>query len=138
MLRSAITVRPQTNGMEEVPIGPGAYVLMLDLERSVPIRIVTLPRIHLPPGRFAYVGSAKGRGGMRARVQRHLRMPKKAHWHIDHLTKAASIVEILAFPDADECDVVERLLRRRRTTTPVAGFGSSDCKRCEAHLLALA
>ena len=138
MLRSAITVRPQTNGMEEVPVGSGAYVLMLDLERSVPLRIVTLPRIHLPPGRYAYVGSAKGRGGMRARVRRHLRTPKKPHWHIDHLTNAASLVEILAFPDADECDVVEQLLRRGRTTAPVVGFGSSDCKRCEAHLLALA
>ena len=138
MLRSAITVRPQTNSMEELPEGPGAYVLMLDLERSVPLRIVTLPRIHLPPGRYAYVGSAKGRGGMRARLQRHLQTPKKVHWHIDHLTKAASIVEILAFPHADECDVVKRLVRQRRNTTPVAGFGSSDCKQCEAHLLALA
>ena len=138
MLRTAITVRPQTNGTEDLPTGPGAYVLMLALERSMPLRIVTLPRIHLPPGRYAYVGSAKGRGGMRARVRRHLRTQTKAHWHIDHLTTAALIVEILAFPDADECDVVEQLLRRRRTTTPIAGFGSTDCKRCEAHLLALA
>ncbi len=138
MPRSAITVRPQTDGTEALPAGPGAYVLMLDLGRSVPLRAATLPRIHLPPGRYAYVGSAKGAGGIRARVQRHLRTHKKAHWHVDHLTAAASMVEILAYPDADECDVVEQLLRRRRATTPVAGFGSSDCKRCAAHLLALA
>lgn len=124
--------------MEALPTGPGAYVLMFDLEWSMPLRIVTLPRIHLPPGRYAYVGSAKGRGGIRSRVRRHLRTHKKAHWHVDHLTTAASIVEILGFPDADECAVVEWLLRRPRTTTPVAGFGSTDCKRCEAHLLALA
>ncbi len=138
MSRSAIKVRPQTDGTEPLPAGPGAYVLMLDLERSVPIRIATLPRIHLPPGRYAYVGSAKGKGGIRARVRRHLRTPKKVHWHVDHLTAAGSVVEVLAYPDMDECDVVERMLRRRRTTTPVAGFGSSDCKRCAAHLLALA
>ena len=137
MARSAITVRPQTDGTDPLPAGPGAYVLILDIPRSVPLRITTLPRIHLPPGRYAYVGSAKGPGGIRARVRRHLRTPKKAHWHVDHLTASASVVEILAHPGADECDIVERLLRGRGTTTPVAGFGSSDCKRCVAHLLAL-
>jgi len=110
---------------------------MLDLGRAVPLRISTLPRIHLPPGRYAYVGSAKGSGGIRARVRRHLGAHKKVHWHVDHLTAVASVTEVLAYPDGHECDIVERLLRRRRTTTPVVGFGSSDCKRCAAHLLAL-
>ncbi len=138
MARTVIAVGPQADGTDPLPTGPGAYVLILEVARSVPLRVATLPRIHLPPGRYAYVGSAKGTGGIRARVRRHLRTHKKAHWHVDHLTAAAPVVEILAYPDADECDVVERLLRRRRTMTPVAGFGSSDCKRCAAHLLALA
>ncbi len=137
MPRSAIIVRPQTDGTEPLPSGPGAYVLMLDLGRSMPLRIATLPRIHLPPGRYAYVGSAKGTGGIRARVRRHLRTPKKAHWHVDQLTATASVVEVVAHPGARECDIVDRLLRRRGTTTPIAGFGSSDCKRCASHLLAL-
>ena len=137
MTKSAIKVRPDIDGTESLPGAPGAYVLMLDLGRAVPLRISTLPRIHLPPGRYAYVGSAKGSGGIRARVRRHLGARKKIHWHVDHLTSAAQIVEVLAYPDANECDIVERLSRRRRSSTPVAGFGSSDCKRCAAHLLAL-
>lgn len=138
MARSVITVRPLTDGTDPLPAGPGAYVLILDIPRSVPLRINTLPRIHLPPGRYAYVGSAKGPGGIRARVRRHLRRRKKAHWHVDHLTAAGSVVEVLAHPDADECDIVDRLLRDPGTTIPVAGFGSSDCKRCTAHLVAFA
>jgi len=137
MPKSAITVRPQTDGTEPLPAEPGAYVLMLDLAQSVPLRIATLPRIHLPPGRYAYVGSAKGSGGIRARVRRHLGAHKKIHWHVDHLTAVASVTEVLAYPDGNECDIVERLLRRRQAMTPVAGFGNSDCKRCAAHLLAL-
>ncbi len=138
MPRSAITVRPQTDGTDALPAAQGAYVLILEAERSVPLRVATLPRIHLPPGRYAYVGSANGAGGIRARVRRHLRPHKKAHWHVDHLTASATVIEVVAYPDADECDVVDRLLRRRGATTPVAGFGSSDCKRCASHLVALA
>ena len=137
MRKSAIKVRPETDGTESLPARPGAYVLMLDLGKAVPLRIATLPRIHLPPGRYAYVGSAKGPGGIRARVRRHLGAEKKIHWHVDHLTSVAKIVEAQAYPDESECDIVERLSRRRRSSTPVAGFGSSDCKRCVAHLLAL-
>ncbi len=137
MARSAITVRPQTDGTDPLPAVPGAYVLILEIARAVPLRVATLARIHLPPGRYAYVGSAKGAGGIRARVRRHLRTPKKAHWHVDQLTATASVVEVVAHPGARECDIVERLMRRRGTTTPVAGFGSSDCKRCAAHLVAL-
>ncbi len=137
MTRSTITIRPETDGTDSLPTVPGAYVLVLDVERSLPLRVATLPRIHLLPGRYAYVGSAKGAGGIRARVRRHLRAGKKLHWHVDHLTAAARVVEVTAHPGADECDVVDELLAKRRATTPVAGFGSSDCKRCAAHLVAL-
>jgi Uri superfamily endonuclease len=136
MARTGITVRPLTDGTDKLPAGPGAYMLMLDIPRSVPLRITTLPRIHLPPGRYAYVGSAKGPGGIRARVRRHLRTPKKAHWHVDQLTAAGAVVEVTAHAEAHECDIVDRLLRRKGTITPVAGFGSTDCKRCKAHLIA--
>jgi Uri superfamily endonuclease len=137
MPQSPIKVRPGTDGTDPLPAEAGAYVLMLDLAKAVPIRVATLPRIHLPPGRYAYVGSAKGSGGIRARVRRHLGAEKKIHWHVDHLTAAARVDEVLAYPGASECDIVQRLLRRRGASVPVAGFGSSDCKRCAAHLLVL-
>ncbi len=112
-------------------------MLILDVERALPLRVATLPRIHLPPGRYAYVGSAKGAGGIRARVRRHLRVDKKLRWHVDHLTAVARVVEIAAHPGADECDIVDALVARRRARMPVAGFGSSDCRRCASHLVAL-
>ena len=138
MAGPVITVRPETDGTEPLPTGPGAYVLILDVERSLPLRVATLPRIHLPPGRYAYVGSAKGPGGIRARVRRHLKQDKKRHWHVDHLTAGARVDEVIAHPGAEECDLVDRLLAKRGATSPVAGFGSSDCKRCASHLVALA
>ena len=137
MTKTPIKVRPDVDGTDALPADAGAYVLMLDLGKAVPIRVATLPRIHLPPGRYAYVGSAKGSGGIRARVRRHLGAQKKIHWHVDHLTVTAQVEEVLAYPGALECDIVDRLSRRRGASVPVAGFGSSDCKRCEAHLLAL-
>ena len=137
MPRSTFTIHPDTDGTDSLPAGPGAYVLILEVERALPVRIAKLPRIHLPPGRYAYVGSAKGPGGIRARIRRHLRPRKKAHWHVDHLTAAAAVSAVVVHPGAEECDIVDGLLAEHGTTTPVEGFGSSDCKRCAAHLLAL-
>jgi Uri superfamily endonuclease len=103
--------------VDDLPAAPGAYVLMLELRRPVRLAIATLPATTLPPGRYAYAGSARGPGGIRARVRRHLRKDKKPHWHIDRLA------DLLRVPGA---------------SVPVPGFGSSDCRRCAAHLVALA
>ena len=41
-----------------------------------------------------------------------------------------------ALPGAHECDLVEALRALAEVSVPVPGFGSSDCRRCPAHLLA--
>lgn len=120
---------------DDMPAGSGAYVLVLDLTAPVRLDIASLPQAALRPGRYLYVGSARGPGGIRARVRRHMRADKPSHWHVDRLTGVAGVEGAIAFPGGKECDIVRALLAARNVTTPVPGFGSSDCRTCEAHLL---
>lgn len=112
-------------------------MLVLRLDRWMTLDIPTLPATEIGPGRYAYVGSARGPGGIRARVRRHLRRHGKRHWHVDRLTAVAAVEAVHTFPGAEECDVVAALRAGIGCGVPAAGFGSSDCRRCQAHLLAL-
>ncbi len=119
-----------------LPRAAGAYALVLDLARPAAVS-VRGARLVLPAGRYLYAGSARGPGGIRARAARHLRRPARPHWHIDQLTREARPTSVLALPGGDECAIVRRLLRCPGVAAPVPGFGSSDCRTCPAHLLAL-
>jgi Uri superfamily endonuclease len=125
---------PDTN---ELPAVPGAYVLIMESKLPIKVTIGSLTETTLPPGRCAYAGSARGPGGIRARVNRHLRKDKKPHWHIDQVTASADISEIRTYPDGDECRLVATLMAQPRAHHPIAGFGSSDCRNCASHFVAL-
>ena len=99
------------------------------------IRRVNETSFVVPPGWYVYAGNARGRGGIRGRVKRHLRRGKPPHWHVDRLTEAAETMVAIAFAGGDECMLVQALLARPRFHAPVAGFGSTDCRVCPAHLL---
>jgi Uri superfamily endonuclease len=111
---------------DDLPKLPGAYALLITLAKAT---------AGFAPGRYAYLGSARGPGGIRARCARHLRKDKTPHWHVDRLTVAADVVA-LAIMNGGECNLTERLLAAG-ATVPVPGFGSSDCRSCPAHLVAL-
>jgi Uri superfamily endonuclease len=114
---------------------PGAYLLTITLAAPLSGRFARTP-FTLAPGNYAYCGSANGPGGIAARVGRHLRAEKKAHWHVDQLTMAAAGISALGFPGGSECLLVERLVAAG-ATFPLPGFGSSDCRCCTSHLLDL-
>ena len=119
------------------PLG-GAYALSLRLHTTLRLPIARLGRPQLRAGRYVYCGSAYGPGGLRARILRHLDEEKQPHWHIDHLRRSAVIDGILSVPGGGECDLVRRLAAQWGSSVPVPGFGSSDCRRCAAHLLRIA
>ncbi len=123
--------------MPELPQVPGAYVLIVDLDRPLRLTLPGRTGAVLEPGRYAYCGSARGPGGIRARVLRHLRRDKRPHWHIDRLTGTGRIVTVHAVPNGRECALLDRILAVEGVTTPVPGFGSTDCRRCPAHLVRL-
>ncbi len=122
---------------EPVPSGPGAYVLLIELDTPLALDIASLPRAVLPAGRYAYCGSAYGPGGLTARISRHLRADKAVRWHVDRLTAAGHIVDFRAVPGGHECDLLDRLLEAPGASVPIPRFGSSDCRACPAHLVAL-
>ncbi|MEZ5743984.1 MAG: GIY-YIG nuclease family protein [Sphingomonadaceae bacterium] len=121
--------------MIDAPVSKGAYILIIDL--ASPLVIARPVKATLPPGRYLYAGSANGPGGIAARLRRHLRKDKKPHWHVDALTLAASSIEVLAFPGGNECDLTARLAALPGSHYPLPGFGSSDCRACTSHLLAI-
>jgi Uri superfamily endonuclease len=76
---------------EGAPTLPGAYVLIIELTDSVEVTLRGKPRTTLQPGRYLYCGSAKGSGGIRARLSRHMRPGKVIHWHVDLLTAPGQV-----------------------------------------------
>ncbi len=118
-----------------LPADPGSYVLELCLDQEIELRPGRLGRIRLGPGRLRYYGSARGPGGVRSRVARHLRGGGRRHWHVDWLLARAPVRMVQIELGAGECDLVRRDLESGRWTVAAAGFGSSDCRTCPAHLL---
>lgn len=125
-----------TTDAATLPPAPGAYAVWIELAAPAPLP-ARLGADPLPPGRYCYLGNAWGPGGIRARCRRHL-APHARHWHVDWLTACAASLYAKPFPDQQECDLIARLLKRPGVAVPRAGFGSSDCRRCPTHLLALA
>ena len=112
------------------PSESGAYALLVALD--APLRVRAGGRdATLAPARYVYCGSAKGPGGLAARLARHMRREKRAHWHVDQLTRAGRVLGAWVFPGRSECEVNDALAG---FPTPVEGYGSSDCKRCRSHL----
>lgn len=121
-----------------LPSAGGAYALLVDLRRPARLPISRLGHPRLNPGRYVYSGSAYGPGGLAARLKRHLAASKTMHWHVDYLTQRGRVAEVWARVGGHECDIVAGLLARQGIMAPIPGFGSSDCRRCPSHLLAVA
>ena len=122
-------------GIEEAPSDPGAYLLCLRLTIRMSINIPSLPAGRPDTGWYLYAGSAHGNGGIQARLRRHFKSTKKLHWHIDRLTVNADQIAALASIDRSECELVDELLKSNCFSIALAGFGSTDCRICESHLL---
>ncbi|MCF8479763.1 MAG: GIY-YIG nuclease family protein [Rhodospirillum sp.] len=120
---------------ETLPGDKGAYILLIRLAVSVPAPPSLGPGGSLRRGLYLYCGSARGPGGIRARVGRHMRAEKGIRWHVDHLTTRAASVRALVFPGGEECALLARVLGMEGVSVPLPGLGASDCATCPAHLL---
>lgn len=118
------------------PRRPGTYVLILRLSRRTTIEVGQLGRFRFPAGWYAYVGSARGPGGLAARIARHRRTSKTLHWHVDYLRAHARPMAVwyAAGDQRRECAWAEALSRHPGASTPAPRFGASDC-RCPTHLV---
>jgi Uri superfamily endonuclease len=113
---------------------PGTYTLILTSEICKSVEIGKLGTLLIEPGFYAYVGSAFGPGGLKARLKHHIRHPARPHWHIDYLSPFLKIKEIWHTNDRirREHHWAEIHSRTRGALLPQPGFGASDC-RCRAH-----
>jgi Uri superfamily endonuclease len=121
--------------ISELPRLPGTYVLVMRLPRLTTIRVGRLGCFPFPAGWYAYVGSARGPGGLGARVSRHLRLSKPLHWHVDYVRVHAEPVEIWYTLGAQgrECAWAQALSSLPEAAVVAPGFGASDC-HCTTHL----
>ena len=115
----------------DLPEDKGTYVLIAPVSQMKRIEIGRLGRFDIIPGYYAYVGSAFGSGGLRARIGHHIESTADPRWHIDYLLKVAQLVEI-RYTTADRklehhwADLLEKAPQFRM---PIPRFGSSDYHR---------
>jgi len=115
--------------------GVGTYCLILRLKKTARIRIGAMGHMAFPQGWYAYMGSAFGPGGLRARLRRHFHPSHRFHWHIDYFRQSAE-AEGAFFTEAPisyEHVWAASVEAIPGASIPARGFGASDC-RCPAHL----
>jgi len=112
----------------------GSYIFIMRLKRDRRLLIGGLGEVRFRKGYYLYVGSAKT--NLSKRIERHRRISKKHHWHVDHLREAAEYHAALRVRASDdlECGIASALGRIAEWSVP--GFGSSDCG-CRSHLFAM-
>ena len=108
----------------------GSYVLLIKLPEEQTITIGSLQAVRFHRGYYAYIGSAMG--GLKSRINHHLKSNKKPRWHIDYLLDRAFIKSIILCETKDkvECTIAQALSHQFDS---IPGFGCSDCK-CHSHL----
>ncbi len=112
----------------------GSYIFIMRLKRDRRLLIGGLGDVRFRKGYYIYVGSAMT--NLSKRIERHRRINKKHHWHVDYLREAADYHAALPVRASDdlECGISSAL--GNVTEWSVPGFGSSDCG-CRSHLFAM-
>jgi sugar fermentation stimulation protein A len=112
----------------------GSYIIILRMKRDQNLSIGGLGKVRIKKGYYLYIGSAKK--NLSQRIERHRRLIKKYHWHIDHLRAAADFHAALPIRASEdlECEIAAAM--GKISDWEIPGFGSSDCT-CQAHLFGM-
>ncbi|MEN8192686.1 MAG: GIY-YIG nuclease family protein [Bacteroidota bacterium] len=115
----------------------GVYILELFASEEFQVNIKKFSGITLKKGYYYYIGSAQK--NLKQRIERHLRIEKKIHWHIDHLTTAPSISTKNAYiiynsPKDLEEEIANNFPSMFGGIIVLKGFGNSDTKGSITHL----
>ena len=114
-------------------------MLLIKVEEDTVIETRGGRIFYIPRGTYLYVGSAKGPGGLRARIKRHLRRHgKRLFWHIDYLLNTGKAdVEKIYYRVVEEKDVDYETIISRKLAMEldyIPGFGCSDKRGDQSHL----
>jgi sugar fermentation stimulation protein A len=109
----------------------GSYLLILELKNNARMSVGSLGEVVFRKGFYLYVGSAMA--NLSRRMERHRRLRKQHHWHIDEFRAVAEFHSILAIRSSTrlECEIASAL--SKLADWSVRGFGCSDCS-CGTHL----
>ena len=109
----------------------GSYLLILRLASEARFKVGGLGDTGFSRGYYVYVGSAMR--NLTQRIERHRRLRKNFHWHIDYLRDRSEFLAALPVRSEDdlECEIAAGM--RKIADWNVPGFGSSDCS-CSSHL----
>jgi Uri superfamily endonuclease len=112
----------------------GTYILLLQCNHEAELSIGKPGKMKTEPGYYLYVGSAFGPGGIQARVNHHMQIAERPHWHIDYLRTVVVLVNVwCVYGSRYEHEWARGLLQSDAAKVPLKGFGSSDCD-CTTHL----
>ena len=120
--------------LETEVVDKGSYLIILRLKRDRKIDIGGLGGILFRKGFYVYVGSAMS--NLSKRMERHKRLRKRYHWHIDYLRASAELHSIMAIRSSEklECEIARAMAKASEWAIP--RFGSSDCA-CDTHLFGM-
>ena len=122
---------------KNLPKKPGVYLLVLEVKQDIEV-YTRRKKFYVPRGVYVYVGSAKGSGGLYARVKRHLSNVKRLFWHIDYLLENNNVAVKRVFYKVieDNGKDYESLLARClvEKLKPIPNFGCSDKPGDYSHL----
>lgn len=135
LLPEARALRIPWKTIEREAFDRGSYLVLLRLPRTRVIRIGGLGKVRFPKGFYVYVGSAMAH--LSRRIERHRRLRKRTHWHIDFLRPHARYLEALPIRSSDRLECALARSVEGVASWSIPGFGCSDC-RCRSHLFGMA
>ncbi|MHC9538123.1 MAG: DNA/RNA nuclease SfsA [Vulcanimicrobiota bacterium] len=109
----------------------GSYLIILRLDCDSKIPIGKLKHELFKAGYYVYVGSSMA--NLSKRIERHRKVRKTVHWHLDTLRMYTHFVADLPIRSSRrlECELSRAMLSVSQSCIPK--FGSSDCD-CQGHL----
>ncbi|EAZ89744.1 GIY-YIG nuclease family protein [Crocosphaera chwakensis] len=118
-----------------LPSQTGTYCLVFYCSILSQVTVGKLGIYQIVPGYYCYIGSAFGRGGLQSRIERHLKINKRHHWHLDYIRPYLEPIEFCYTTDSikREHQWSDLFLKEENSSIPINKFGSSDC-HCSTHL----
>jgi Uri superfamily endonuclease len=110
---------------------PAPIFMLIGLSVPVEVAFPGKPTATLRAGRYLHCSSAKGLGGIRARLARHMRAEKSIRWHVD-LDQSRFSNRRVELPRWERMRSGADL---SHLSFSIQGFGSTDCRMCQGHLL---
>lgn len=138
-INNALSGKNRVDGIPSLasisPAEKGEYILTLELKRRAKVDYLSYKNFRLERGFYYYFGSARGPGGLAARVSRHLKKDAVIHWHIDKLKARARVADICLLPgtEKNECRLAA-YFGKMSGSQIIPKFGCSDCG-CPSHLV---